>query len=98
MAAHNKIVFQESQDMPNFLRNRFALIFALLMVSITPAVAQTYTEGSIAGTVFDPTGAVVANAAITVHNDGTNAGAHLTTDGSGYYKRSEERRVGKECR
>ncbi len=72
--------------MPKTLRNRFALVFALLMLSITPAVAQTYTEGSIAGTVFDPSGAVVPNAAITIHNDGTNAEAHLTADGSGYYK------------
>jgi outer membrane receptor protein involved in Fe transport len=48
--------------------------------------AQTYTEGSIAGTVFDPNGAVVPNAAILIHNDGTNAEVHLTSDGSGYFK------------
>ena len=48
--------------------------------------AQTYTEGSIAGTVFDPSGAVVANAAIVIHNDGTDAEVHLTSDGSGYFK------------
>jgi len=48
--------------------------------------AQTYTEGSIAGTVFDPTGAVVPNAAILIHNDATNAEVHLTSDGNGFYK------------
>ena len=51
--------------------------------------AQTYTEGSIAGTVFDPNGAVVPNAAILIHNDGTNAEVHLTSDGSGYFKASQ---------
>ena len=48
--------------------------------------AQTYTEGSIAGTVFDPSGAVVPSAVIVIHNDGTDAETHLTSDGSGYYK------------
>jgi hypothetical protein len=56
---------------------------------MTPAVAQTYTEGSIAGTVFDPSGAVVPSAPITIHNDGTNADVHLTSDGSGYFKAAQ---------
>jgi outer membrane receptor protein involved in Fe transport len=71
------------------LRNRFVLVLALLLVCMAPAVAQTYTEGSIAGTVFDPSGAVVANAAINIHNDGTDAEVHLTADGSGYYKAAQ---------
>ena len=50
------------------------------------ALAQTYTEGSIAGTVFDPSGAVVANAAIVIHNIGTNAEIQLTSDASGFFK------------
>jgi outer membrane receptor protein involved in Fe transport len=50
------------------------------------AYAQTYTEGSIAGTVVDPSDAVVPGAAIVIHNDGTNAETHLTSDGSGYFK------------
>jgi hypothetical protein len=73
--------------------NRIRLSFICLMI-LTLAVclgtvalhAQTYTEGSIAGTVFDPNGAVVPNAAILIHNDGTNAEVHLTSDGSGYFK------------
>jgi hypothetical protein len=48
--------------------------------------SQTYTEGSIAGTVFDPSGAVVPGAAIAIHNDETNAELRLVTDGSGYFK------------
>jgi hypothetical protein len=56
---------------------------------MAPAVAQTYTEGSIAGTVFDPSDAVVPNASVTIHNDGTDAEVHLATDGSGYYKAAQ---------
>jgi outer membrane receptor protein involved in Fe transport len=48
--------------------------------------AQSTTEGAIAGTVTDPTGAALASAAVTVHNDGTNAEFKLTTDSSGYFK------------
>jgi outer membrane receptor protein involved in Fe transport len=68
------------------LQNRLVLTLAFLLVCTVSAVAQTYTEGSIAGTVFDPTGAVVASAPVTIHNDGTDVDVHLTTDGSGYYK------------
>ncbi len=71
------------------LRNRFVLVVALFLACIAPAVAQTYTEGSIAGTVFDPSGAVVPNAPVTIHNDGTNVDVHLTSDGSGYYKAAQ---------
>ena len=67
----------------------FAVIFALCMVFGGHALAQTYTEGSIAGTVFDPSGAVVPGAAIVIHNDGTNAELQLTSDGSGYFKAAQ---------
>lgn len=60
-----------------------ALAFCLSPIVIN---AQTYTQGSIAGTVFDPSGAVVPGAVITIHNDGTNAEARLTSDASGYFK------------
>jgi outer membrane receptor protein involved in Fe transport len=56
------------------------------MLVANRAFSQTYTEGSIAGTVFDSSGAVVANAAIVIHNDGTNAEIQLTSDGSGFFK------------
>jgi outer membrane receptor protein involved in Fe transport len=48
--------------------------------------AQTTTEGAIAGTVEDPSGAAVSGAAISIHNDGTNAEIKLVTDSSGYFK------------
>src|ERR1700689_1453376 len=69
------------------------LCLTVLTLSLIPGTAaleaQTYTEGSIAGTVFDPTNAVVANATVTIHNDGTNAELSLPSDGSGYFKAPE---------
>ena len=50
--------------------------------------AQTSTQGAIAGTVLDPTGAVVPGAAVTIHNMGTNAEIKLTSDASGFFKAS----------
>jgi hypothetical protein len=52
----------------------------------TAGHAQSTSQGAIAGTVEDATNAVVPKAAITIHNDGTNAEQHLTADGSGYFK------------
>jgi outer membrane receptor protein involved in Fe transport len=66
------------------------LCLALLggaIVSAPAAIhAQSTTEGAIAGTVVDPTGAVVSSAAVTLHSDATNAEIKLTGDGSGYFK------------
>jgi len=68
----------------------FLLCVTLVTIAVclgsTALHAQTYTEGSIAGTVFDPSGAVIPNATITIHNDGTNAESRLVSDGSGYFK------------
>ena len=74
-----------------FSQKRFGLlslaVFAFgFCLGTTSSNAQTYTEGSIAGTVFDPSDAVVANAAVVIHNEGTNAEIRLTTDGSGFFK------------
>jgi len=52
----------------------------------TPILAQSSTQGAIGGTVFDKTDAIVPKAAVTIHNDGTNAEVHLTADESGYFK------------
>jgi hypothetical protein len=62
-------------------------LLTLGLCSATVALyAQTSTQGSIAGTIMDPSGAVVGVAAVTIHNMGTNAEIKLTTDGSGFYK------------
>ncbi len=70
----------------HFIQRGFVLFFTLCVVFASQSISQTYTEGSIAGTVFDSSGAVVANAAIVIHNVGTNAEVQLTSDGSGFFK------------
>ncbi|MGA8042472.1 MAG: TonB-dependent receptor [Terracidiphilus sp.] len=70
--------------------NRFPILcfalFLLLPWSATITFAQTAVDGAIGGTVLDSTGAVVANANITVHNVGTNAEQTAATDASGYFR------------
>jgi Carboxypeptidase regulatory-like domain/TonB-dependent Receptor Plug Domain len=64
---------------------RLLLLAAICLVA-GPMLAQSSTQGAIGGTVFDATDAVIPKAAVTVHNDGTNAEIHLTADESGYFK------------
>jgi outer membrane receptor protein involved in Fe transport len=61
-------------------------LFAAACLTAGTMLAQSSTQGAIGGTVFDTTGAVIGNATITIHNNGTNAEIHLTADGSGYFK------------
>ncbi len=63
-----------------------ALCIALLCVATIGALAQSTTQGAIGGTVFDATGAVIASAKVTIHNDATNQEQVVVTDASGYYK------------
>jgi Carboxypeptidase regulatory-like domain len=63
-----------------------ALCLALLCVATIAALAQSTTQGAIGGTVFDATGAVIASAKVTIHNDDTNQEQVVVTDASGYYK------------
>ncbi|MDR3775262.1 MAG: TonB-dependent receptor [Terracidiphilus sp.] len=48
--------------------------------------AQTTTEGAIAGTVVDTAGAAIPGAAVTLHDNGTNAEIKLVSDSAGYFK------------
>jgi hypothetical protein len=65
---------------------KLALLCTAAAIATGAARAQSSTQGAIAGTVEDATGAVVPKAAITIHNDGTDAEQHLTADDSGYFK------------
>jgi len=65
---------------------RYSLVLLLCMMVAIGAHAQSTTQGSIAGTVFDKTNAVVPGAVVVIHNDGTNHEITLTADGSGFYK------------
>lgn len=64
------------------------LVTVALLVASCGALlyAQSTTDGAIGGTVYDTNGAVVANAKVVVHNNGTNAETTITTDGSGYFR------------
>jgi outer membrane receptor protein involved in Fe transport len=68
------------------LAGMLMLLTSVLMVAAVPAAAQSTTEGAIAGTVFDASGAVIPGAAVTIRNTGTNGTISLNTDSSGYFK------------
>ena len=70
-----------------FLRytNVFFLLIACLFLT-TFALAQSTVDGAIGGTVYDAHGAVVPNATVVVHNNGTNQEQTVTTDSSGYFR------------
>src|SRR5690348_9041089 len=61
------------------------LFTAALTLCVTTA-AQSTTDGAIGGTVYDANNAVVANASVTVHNNGTNAEQTVKTDAAGGYR------------
>jgi hypothetical protein len=63
--------------------SRFFL-FAALFASVIHSPAQV-VSGTISGTVTDPSGAVIANAKVVVHNDDTGVQRTLTTSGIGTF-------------
>ncbi len=62
-----------------------SLAFSLLVLCPL-AIAQTAVDGAIGGSVLDSTGAVVPNASVVVHNNGTNAEQTISSDASGYFR------------
>ncbi len=68
-------------------KNFSSLFFAasVLAVVVCGSLQAQSTFGSFVGTVKDPSGAVIADAQITVTNTATNAQRTLTTDGNGSY-------------
>jgi hypothetical protein len=70
-----------------FLQNTLLLLGMLLEVACcTCAHAQTAVDGSISGTVEDQTGALVAKASVSVHNNGTDAELTAISDSSGFFR------------
>ena len=63
-----------------------ALITVVPCCTVIPLAAQSTTEGAVAATVLDASGAVVSGAAVTLRNTATDAEVSLTTDNSGYFK------------
>jgi len=74
--------------MPVFasLVRRMLVLALFAFMSATLLLGQSTTDGAVGGTVFDSTGAVIANAQVTIRNNGTNAEQTATTDDSGYYR------------
>lgn len=64
-----------------------AILIAALFVLANSAVVRSQTvQGVITGTVTDPTGAVVPNAAVTITNVATNISQSTTTGSEGSYR------------
>ena len=62
-------------------------VFCAFLLMVSPRLlAQSTSDGAIAGTVTDPSGAAVPNATVTVTNNGTNVSQTMTTDESGYFR------------
>jgi outer membrane receptor protein involved in Fe transport len=70
------------------MRNTSKLILVVgLLVALFGARARAqYEDGTLTGTIHDATGAVVANAAVTVTNANTSIATKATTNGSGDYE------------
>jgi hypothetical protein len=64
-----------------------SLFAVMLTVLLLPALAHAQlTRGAISGTIRDTTGAVIAEATITVTNVATNQARTATTNGEGFYR------------
>jgi hypothetical protein len=66
-------------------RSLIATALLLLFLSGPPTLAQSGSTGAIAGTITDPTGAVVSGAAITVKNTATNQEFTATSADNGTF-------------
>ena len=66
------------------MQGRVFLVVIIVSASLTLLTAQTY-QGRIEGTVTDPSGAVLAQAQITVTNTSTGVSRKLATNGTGEY-------------
>ncbi|HLK33801.1 MAG TPA: TonB-dependent receptor, partial [Terriglobales bacterium] len=62
----------------------FLLVACVLLLSLLPLQAQKIT-GTISGVVTDPSGAVVANATVTITNVATGLTRTITTSATGEY-------------
>ncbi|MGB0034970.1 MAG: TonB-dependent receptor [Candidatus Acidiferrales bacterium] len=68
---------------------RFQRYFSVLILSVgalaLPAVVRAQGGGSVSGTVADPSGAVVENATVEIHNPVSGYDRSTTTDSSGNF-------------
>src|SRR5207247_8510362 len=64
----------------------FAGAFLILSNLSQPARAQTATSGTVIGTVTDPSGAAVLDAAVVLRKQSTHSQASQNTNGTGQYR------------
>ena len=64
---------------------RILLAAGLFAFTATSALAQTGGEGALEGTVTDPTGAAIPNAAVTAINQASNVSTARTSTSAGLY-------------
>jgi Carboxypeptidase regulatory-like domain/TonB-dependent Receptor Plug Domain len=68
------------------IRSIVVLLFALLGLGFVPSTAaQTGNSSNVSGTVTDPSGAVIVNATVTMHNPVSGFDRTATTDTSGSF-------------
>src|SRR3984957_3585774 len=75
----------ECMNWKRFLVVMFALLAVLSLGSTRVAAQTTVSQGSIQGTITDPTGAVVPNAKVTFTNKATGDTTSVTSNASGFY-------------
>src|ERR1700740_3099004 len=68
-----------------FLKSLFLLALIFLLAS-DPAKAQSIVTGAISGTVTDASGAIIADAKVTLTNESTQETQSLSTNQSGVYQ------------
>ena len=64
----------------------FALVASLMFGAGTPLHAQAGSEGTIEGSVVDPSGAVIAGVRLSASNSATGAASSTTTDEHGLFR------------
>jgi hypothetical protein len=64
-------------------------VFTLLLSLFLPGTARAQFNGSISGTISDPTGAVIPGAKITLQNEATQTTRDTTSSDQGFYQFGE---------
>ncbi len=76
----------KNQMTKNFSMKFFTMIVLSLILGFGQTFAQSTVTGGINGTITDPQGGVIPNAAITVTNIGTNSVTTVTTNCNGGFR------------
>src|SRR6478609_7724033 len=71
------------------LRRLSRLSMPVLLLLLAAFTAAGQTTGTIEGTVTDPTGAPVPNAAVVIRNEATGVETRLSTNDSGYFRSAD---------